>query len=97
MVTQKSTSFLEYLGETITTVLLFYHVCNCITLYFVFRVLGTPSNSVWPGVEELPDFKPNFPQWTGKPLTQVVSKLGNCGCELLQVSGWLMLTTVCGI
>ncbi len=32
-------------------------------LYRVFRVLGTPTEAVWPGVSKLPDYKPSFPQW----------------------------------
>ena len=32
------------------------------------RLLGTPDEDTWPGVSNLPDFKPTFPQWraTGK-------------------------------
>ena len=32
------------------------------------RLLGTPDEETWPGVSNLPDFKPTFPQWraTGK-------------------------------
>ena len=51
----------------------------------IYRILGTPTNVIWPGVEEMPDFKPNFPQWAGKPLTQVVPKLGELGCDALKV------------
>ena len=43
---------------------------------------------MWPGVQELPDFKPNFPVWSGKGLVQVVPDIGNDGCDLLQVSEW---------
>ena len=51
----------------------------------ICRILGTPTNAIWPGVQELPDFKPNFPQWIGKPLTQVIPKLGEQGCDALHV------------
>lgn len=53
--------------------------------FLVCRILGTPNNDVWPGVEELPDFKPNFPRWNGKQLSQVIPKLGNSGCDLAKV------------
>jgi len=25
--------------------------------------MGTPDENVWPGVNQLPDFKKTFPQW----------------------------------
>ena len=40
-------------------------------LYKIFRVLGTPDASVWPGIEELPDWQPGFPKWQRQDLTQV--------------------------
>merc|ERR1719331_832184 len=33
------------------------------TIFKVFQKLGTPSEQTWPGVSELPDFKPSFPKW----------------------------------
>lgn len=53
-------------------------------LFRIFRILGTPTDSSWPGVSELPDYKPNFPKWSGKPLTTVCPSLGPLGCDLLQ-------------
>jgi serine/threonine protein kinase len=32
-------------------------------LFKIFRALGTPHEDVWPGVAELPEYKPKFPQW----------------------------------
>lgn len=52
-------------------------------LFRIFRILGTPDDSVWPGVSQLPDFKPSFPRWNGKPLKQVCPKLSQEGCDLL--------------
>jgi serine/threonine protein kinase len=31
----------------------------------IFNVCGTPTNSTWPGVEELPGYKKNFPKFKG--------------------------------
>lgn len=50
------------------------------------RILGTPTDETWPGVKDLPDFKPNFPHWSPKNLNQVVPGLGKEGCDLLAVS-----------
>ncbi|CAI2348122.1 unnamed protein product [Caenorhabditis sp. 36 PRJEB53466] len=32
-------------------------------LFRIFRVLGTPTELEWNGVESLPDYKPTFPKW----------------------------------
>ncbi|XP_017017432.1 cyclin-dependent kinase 2 [Drosophila kikkawai] len=32
-------------------------------LYRIFRTLGTPDETKWPGVTQLPDFKAKFPKW----------------------------------
>lgn len=50
------------------------------------RILGTPTNDTWPGVQDLPDFKQNFPHWNPKDLNDVVPGLGKDGCDLLAVS-----------
>eukprot|EP01113_Clastostelium_recurvatum_P022403 TRINITY_DN2671_c0_g1_i2.p1 TRINITY_DN2671_c0_g1~~TRINITY_DN2671_c0_g1_i2.p1 ORF type:complete len:305 (+),score=71.09 TRINITY_DN2671_c0_g1_i2:177-1091(+) len=41
-------------------------------LYRIFRSLGTPNETVWPGVSELPDYQPHFPMWRPEPLSSVV-------------------------
>ena len=62
-------------------------VCVCVVLVLTCcRILGTPTNLTWPGVADLPDYKPNFPHWTPKDLNVVVSGLGKEGCDLLAVS-----------
>jgi len=32
-------------------------------LFRIFRIMGTPTESNWPGVSSLPDYKPVFPKW----------------------------------
>ena len=34
-----------------------------IDIFRIFRILGTPTDSIWPGVSSLPDYKPVFPKW----------------------------------
>ena len=58
---------------------------NAILIWWC-RILGTPTEETWPGVNQLPDFKPNFPHWSPKDLNQVVPGLGKDGCDLLAVS-----------
>lgn len=53
-------------------------------LFKVFRVLGTPCESMWPGVSALPDFKDTFPKWPTRPLREVVPMLEPAGLDLLQ-------------
>lgn len=44
-------------------------------LYRVFRTLGTPTEDDWPGVSQLPDYKPLFPKWDPNPLPDAIVKL----------------------
>eukprot|EP00882_Tetradesmus_deserticola_P007682 GHRQ01008090.1.p2 GENE.GHRQ01008090.1~~GHRQ01008090.1.p2 ORF type:complete len:191 (-),score=31.20 GHRQ01008090.1:1327-1899(-) len=37
-------------------------------LHKIFMKLGTPDESVWPGVRNLPDYKDTFPRWWPQPL-----------------------------
>ncbi len=52
-------------------------------LMAIFRVLGTPSNDVWPGVEALRDFNRSVPNWPPKPLHRVFHALPPQGLDLL--------------
>ena len=55
------------------------------TLTTLHRVLGTPNESVWPGVTGLPDYKTTFPQWSRQDLARVVPTLDYMGLDLLKV------------
>jgi serine/threonine protein kinase len=52
-------------------------------IFKIFKILGTPRESVWPGVTSLPDFKPSFPKWQVTPLSKVVPSLDSLGIDLL--------------
>lgn len=54
-------------------------------LFKIFRILSTPTEETWPGVSELPDFKPSFPMWKGNNLATSVKVLDANGLDLLQV------------
>ena len=50
------------------------------------RTLGTPTDDMWPGVSDLPDYKPCFPKWRpGDQLQESVPQLDATGHSLLQV------------
>lgn len=53
-------------------------------LYKIFMTLGTPDESVWPGVTQLPEFQPDvFPKWRPRPLSDVCPALDAQGLDLL--------------
>ena len=54
-------------------------------LFRIFRILGTPNEDNWPGVDQLPDYKPTFPVWAPKPLAEVFPDLEDAGLELMEV------------
>lgn len=49
--------------------------------------MGTPSEQIWPGVSQLPDYKETFPQWTKQDLRNIVPNLDEMGIDLLSVGG----------
>lgn len=42
-------------------------------LFRIFRTLGTPNETIWPGVSNLPDFKTSFPQWQPQELNSFIT------------------------
>ena len=53
-------------------------------LFHIFRTLGTPNETMWPGVGDLPDYKDTFPKWRPQPLQQAIPTLEPAGINLLQ-------------
>lgn len=52
-------------------------------LFRIFRILGTPNESSWPGVTEMPDYKPTFPKWQPKSLETHLPHLSPDGKNLI--------------
>lgn len=48
--------------------------------------MGTPDETIWPGVRSLPDYKESFPRWSAQDLHKVVPGLDETGLDLLRVS-----------
>eukprot|EP00931_Biecheleriopsis_adriatica_P029487 TRINITY_DN174_c0_g1_i2.p1 TRINITY_DN174_c0_g1~~TRINITY_DN174_c0_g1_i2.p1 ORF type:complete len:417 (+),score=86.44 TRINITY_DN174_c0_g1_i2:56-1306(+) len=74
------------LGEMATGAALFHGDSEIDTIFQIFRKLGTPSEVEWPGLSELPDFKPTFPQWSRRPWTEIrntAQQVGPAGMRLL--------------
>lgn len=53
-------------------------------IFRIFRTLGTPDEKVWPGVSQLPDYKPLFPRWDPQEMKQIIPNLGIAGEDLLK-------------
>jgi len=56
------------------------------TAFKIFQKLGTPTEAMWPGLSELPDFKTTFPKWQPKGWANIrntLAQLGTTGIDLL--------------
>ena len=51
-------------------------------LLHIFKLLGTPSEEVWPGVTKLRDWH-EFPQWHAQDMEKVFPKLCPAGIDLM--------------
>lgn len=53
-------------------------------LHCIFRVFGTPTEQIWPGLSALPYWRNSFPQWERRNLALVAPTLGPDGADLLE-------------
>ncbi|KAF9780633.1 Pkinase-domain-containing protein [Thelephora terrestris] len=53
-------------------------------IFRIFRIMGTPNEERWPGVSQLPDYKPTFPQWPGADLASQFPSLEAQGVDLVK-------------
>ncbi|KAG0366366.1 Cyclin-dependent kinase 3, partial [Gamsiella multidivaricata] len=52
-------------------------------LFRIFRLRGTPTEDMWPGITSLKDWKPTFPQWHRQALEKSLPTLCPEGVDLL--------------
>lgn len=52
-------------------------------IFKIFKLLGTPDESTWPGVTSFPDFKSSFPKWDREETKSLVPGLDEDGLDLL--------------
>lgn len=74
-------------GEMATGAPLFAGDSEIDTIFKIFQKLGTPNEEMWPGVRDLPDFKPSFPQWPVKSWSTIRNtsqQMGASGIDLLE-------------
>jgi len=75
------------LGEMASGAPLFAGDSEIDTAFKIFQKLGTPTEATWPGVSDLPDFKPTFPMWQAKGwknIRNTAEQLGAEGIDLLE-------------
>eukprot|EP00484_Ammonia_sp_Unknown_P009471 CAMPEP_0197075000 /NCGR_PEP_ID=MMETSP1384-20130603/211387_1 /TAXON_ID=29189 /ORGANISM="Ammonia sp." /LENGTH=438 /DNA_ID=CAMNT_0042513843 /DNA_START=141 /DNA_END=1457 /DNA_ORIENTATION=- len=54
-------------------------------LFQIYRLLGTPNSAIWPGIEQLPEYKPVGPKWKKKELYKELNgKIDQEGIDLLE-------------
>lgn len=63
---------------------IFMGECDIDQLFRIFKVLGTPTNAVWPGVEDMPNYQSLFPQWPTQKLEIWFPRLGQDGLNLME-------------
>ncbi|URE34581.1 hypothetical protein MUK42_07525 [Musa troglodytarum] len=72
-------------AELVTTHALFPGDSELQQLLYIFRLLGTPTEEVWPGVDRLSNWH-EYPKWSPKSLSSAVPNLDADGLDLLSVS-----------
>ena len=46
-------------------------------LFRIFRILGTPDETIWPNIKQLSDYKTTFPKWSKQDISKTLTNLGN--------------------
>jgi negative regulator of the PHO system len=49
----------------------------------IFRLMGTPSERTWPGISQLPEYKPNFQVFATQDLRHILPQVDTMGLHLL--------------
>lgn len=73
-------------------------VVDLVIFSVLYRTLGTPTEETWPGVSQLPDYKPTFPNWKSNNLASSVKNLSKVGLDILQVcllNTWMSIPMTC--
>ncbi|XP_066581529.1 cyclin-dependent kinase 2 isoform X2 [Prorops nasuta] len=52
-------------------------------LFRIFRTLGTPDETIWPGVSQLTDYTSMFPRWDARDLDEIVPTFNSEAKDLL--------------
>lgn len=72
------------IAELITKKPLFPGDSEIDELFAIFKVLGTPTEEVWPGVSQLPAFSSTFPDWDKKDMASVLDNAEPLAVNLVE-------------
>jgi negative regulator of the PHO system len=50
----------------------------------IFRIMGTPTERTWPGITQLPEYKPTFQMYATQDLRNILPAIDPTGIDLLQ-------------
>lgn len=78
------------IGEMATSAPLFGGDSEIDTIFKIFQKLGTPSEEGWPGLKDLPQFKPTFPRWRAKGWENIRNTRQQVGSEGIDLLSKLM-------
>jgi cyclin-dependent kinase len=59
-------------------------------LFHIFRMRGTPTEEIWPGISSLENYQSTFPMWPQRNMVQVLTQasqhpgMGDEGFDLLE-------------
>lgn len=70
-------------AELVTGDPLFKAASEIDLLFRMYRTLGTPDETIWPGVSKFPEYKPEHPCWRAQDLKAFVGNLPSTGAHLL--------------
>mmetsp|Transcript_126681 Transcript_126681/g.366686 ORF Transcript_126681/g.366686 Transcript_126681/m.366686 type:complete len:317 (-) Transcript_126681:142-1092(-) len=79
------------MGEMATGLPLFGGDSEIDTIFKIFQKLGTPTVAEWPGLNELPEFKPSFPKWRHKGWENIRNTKAQVGAEGIDLIDKLMI------
>ncbi|KAF7561873.1 hypothetical protein G7046_g2265 [Stylonectria norvegica] len=50
----------------------------------IFRIMGTPTERIWPGITQFPEYKPTFQMYATQDLRSILPAIDPTGIDLLQ-------------
>ena len=71
-------------AEMITKKPLFTGDSQIDQIFKIFRLMGTPDETIWPGITKFPDYKATFPKWKACPLEKMFPNLEASGIDLIE-------------
>eukprot|EP00494_Astrolonche_serrata_P024655 UN24914 len=72
------------MAEFYTQEALFMGDCEIDQIFQIFKILGTPDDSVWSNVTKLPEYSQLFPQWKKQPFKNISNRFCKEAIDLLE-------------